>query len=112
MLLLFFYTLVMMRLLLYSHDSAAFMHKTAWRLFHSPLSVLTRRYASQNQPFLNFRILNLSIPGLPVSSATLVSPLDASSCNAYIGGGCSRIAWATIQSFIVSRPSGSPAWAG
>ena len=52
-----------------------------------------------------FWIFVLSIPGLPVSSATLVSPLDASSCNAFIGGGCSWIAWATIQPFIVSRPS-------
>jgi len=107
-----FLHIMMMCFLLRSHDVAAFMHKMACRLLYSSPSVLQtflRRYATQKWPLLNSGILNLSIPGFPRSSASLL-PVDASSNNTYIGGGCPRIAWATIKSYAVSQLSALHDW--
>ena len=88
------------------------MHRMACRSFYSPPSFLqtfSRRYATQKRPLSNSRVLNLSIPGFSRSSAP-PPPADASSNNAYIRGGYSQIAWATVKSYTVSQLSTLHDW--
>jgi hypothetical protein len=64
------------------------------------LQTLSLRCATQIWHLLNSCIF------FPVaSSATTLLPVDVSSSDVYIGGGCSRIAWATVRPYAVSQPS-------
>ena len=69
--------------------------------FYSLLSVLkklSRSCATQIWRFFNSRISILK------SSTTTLSAMNASSRDAYLGGGCLRIAWATVQPYAISQP--------
>jgi hypothetical protein len=81
----------------YSLDFATLI---AWEPFYtlSILKALSRRCATQMWHLLNSRI------SIPQSSTTTLLPMNTSR-DAYIGSGCSRIAWATVQPYAVSQPS-------
>ena len=91
--------IIMIGFFLHSNDFALLILNTAWRMFCSPLSVLqtlSHRCATQIWHLLHSYI------SISVSSATTLSLVSS---DAFIGGGSSRIAWATVQPYAISQPT-------
>ena len=98
-------SVLLMAFLICSYVFAPLMLKTMWGIIYRPLSLqsLSRRCVVQIRHLFNPRAMMT----VPVPSVTSLLPKYASSSNAYIGGGSSRLAWATIQPYVISQPGGA-----